>query len=104
MRKQAELACKLVNNNQIGESHLPSTTGNATSGVGVAHVVDVAQRLELVAGSRDDGVQAVGDQGDLFIELDIAGQRINGDFAELGKVFLDAGSLLEEPFNQIVVI
>jgi hypothetical protein len=52
--------------------------------------------LEFVV--HDDRVQAVGDQGDLFIELDIAGQRINGDFAELGKVFLDAGSLFEEPF------
>jgi hypothetical protein len=40
----------------------------------------------------------------LFVELDIIGQRINGDFAEFGKVFLDAGSLLEEPFNQIVVV
>ena len=62
----------------------------------VAQVVDVAQQLEFVV--HDDRVQAVGDQGDLFIELDIAGQRINGDFAELGKVFLDAGSLFEEPF------
>jgi hypothetical protein len=37
IRKRAELACKFVNNNQIGVSHLPSNTGNATSSVGVAH-------------------------------------------------------------------
>jgi hypothetical protein len=41
IRKQAELA-SLVNTNHIGVSHLPSTTGNATSSVGVTYVVDVA--------------------------------------------------------------
>jgi hypothetical protein len=71
--------------------------------VGVAHVVDVAQRLELVAGSRDDGVQAVGDQGDLFVVLCIATQGSHRDAGELGKVFLDAGSLLEEPFIKKLV-
>jgi hypothetical protein len=94
----------LINTPLISLSHLPSAAGDATGGVGVAHVVDVAQQLEFVIHGRDDRVQTVGDQGDLFVELGIASQRINGDFAEFGKVFLDAGSLLEEPFNQIVVI
>ncbi len=86
--------------------HLPSTARNGALSVSVFHVVDVAQKLQFVIHSGNDGVEAVGDEGDLFVELDIAGQRINGDFAELGEVFLDAGSLLEEPFflNQRVVI
>jgi hypothetical protein len=35
--------------------------------VSVAHVVDVAQKLKFVSYTRDDGVQTIGDQGDLFI-------------------------------------
>jgi hypothetical protein len=66
--------------------------------VGVAHVVDVAQKLKFIAGSRDDGVQTVSDQGDLFVVLGVAAQRSHWDIGELGEVFLDAGSLLEEPF------
>ena len=76
-------------------SHLPSATGNATGGVSVAHVVDVAQKLEFVVHSRDDGVDTVSDEGDLFVELGIAIQGSDSDFTELGEVFLDAGSLLE---------
>ncbi len=78
-------------------SHLPNSTGDATGGVGVAHVVDVAQKLQFVAGSGDHGVQAVGDQSDLLVVIGITGQSVDIDIGELGKVFLNAGSLLEEP-------
>ena len=78
-------------------SHLPRSTGNAAGGVSVAHVVDVAQKLKFVVHGRDDGVQTVGDQGDLFVVLGVTTQRCNGDAGELGEKFLDAGSLLEEP-------
>ena len=82
-------------------SYLPRCAGNAAGGVSVAHVVDVTQKLKFIVHSRDDGVQTVSDEGDLFVELGITSQRINRDFTELGEVFLDAGSLLEEPsFNK----
>ena len=84
----------------MGASHLPRSTGNAAGGVSVAHVVDVAQKLKFVVHCRDDGVQTVGDQGDLFVELGITTQRCNGDDGELGEIFLDAGSLLEEPIDK----
>jgi hypothetical protein len=87
-----------MNNNEICISHLPSTTGNAAGGVGVAHVVDVAQKLKCVAHGRDDGVQTISDEGNLFVEFGIATQRSRWDISELDEVFLDAGSLLEEPF------
>ena len=64
----------------------------------VAHVIDVAQKLKFVVHSRDDGVQTIGDQGDLFIEFGIAAQRSDGDFTEFNEIFLDARSLLEESF------
>ena len=64
----------------------------------VAHVVDVAQKLKLFSHSRDDGVQTIGDQGDLFIEFGIAAERSDGDFTEFYEIFLDARSLLEESF------
>jgi hypothetical protein len=66
--------------------------------VSVAHVIDVAQKLKFVVHSRDDGVQTIGDQGDLFIEFGIAAQRSDGDFTEFNEIFLDARSLLEESF------
>ena len=66
----------------------------------VAHVIDVAQKLKFVSHSRDDGIQTIGDQGDLFIELGIATQRSDGDFTEFNEIFLDARSLLEESFNK----
>ncbi len=84
----------------MGASHLPRSTGNAAGGVSVAHVVDVAQKLKFVVHSRDDGVQTIGDQGDLFVELGVTTQRCNGDAGELGEMFLDAGSLLEEPIDK----
>jgi hypothetical protein len=34
----------------------------------------------------------------LFVVLGVAAQRSHWDIGELGEVFLDAGSLLEEPF------
>ena len=66
----------------------------------VAHVVDVAQKLEFVVHSRDDGVDTVSGEGDLFVEFGIAFQGSETDFSELGEVFLDAGSLLEESLNK----
>jgi hypothetical protein len=78
--------------------HLPRSTGNAAGSVSVAHVVDVAQKLKFFVHSRDDGVQTISNEGNLFVELGVTSQRINGDFTELGEVFLDARSLLEEPF------
>ena len=67
----------------------------------VLHVVDVAQKLELVIHGGDDGVEAVSDQSDLLVEFSISGQRVNGDGGELGEVLLDAGSLLDEPTRAI---
>jgi hypothetical protein len=72
--------------------------------VGVAHVVDVAQKLQFVIQSGDDGVNTVGDEGDLLLVIGIAGQSIGSDTGELGEEFLDAGSLLEEPLNNNVVL
>jgi hypothetical protein len=72
--------------------------------VGVAHVVYVAQKLQFVIQSGDDGVNTVGDEGDLLLVIGIAGQSIGSDTGELGEEFLDAGSLLEEPLNNNVVL
>ena len=63
----------------------------------VFHVVDVTQKLELVVHGGDDSVETVSDQCDLLVEFGIASQSIDGNSGELGEVFLDTGSLLEEP-------
>ena len=84
------------------DAHLESLASNSALDVAVLHVVDVAQKLELVVHGSDDGVQTVSDQSDLLVEFGIAGQGINGDSGELGEVFLEAGRLLEEPFNKNV--
>ena len=78
-------------------THLPSSTGNAAGGVSVAHVVDVAQKLQFVIQSRDDSVNTVGDEGDLLLVVGVSGQSVDSDIGELGEEFLDAGSILEEP-------
>jgi hypothetical protein len=70
--------------------------------VGVAHVIDVAQKLQFVIQSRDDSVNTVGYEGDLLLVIGIAGQSIGSDTGELGEEFLDAGSLLEKPLNDSV--
>ena len=69
----------------------------------VLHVIDVAQNLELVVHGGGNGVQTVGDQSDLLVEFGITGQGIKGDSGELGEVFLDTGSLLEEPFRKTII-
>ena len=71
----------------------------------VLHVVDVAQKLELVIHGGDDFIQTVGNKSDLFVVFDITGQGIDGNFGELREVLLGAGGLLEEPedFNKILV-
>jgi hypothetical protein len=79
-------------------TYLPNSTGNATGGVGVAHVVHVAEKLQFVVQSSGHGVQTVSDQSDLVLVIGIAGQSIGSDTGELGEEFLDAGSFLEEPF------
>ena len=63
----------------------------------VLHVVDVAQNLELLLHDGDDFIQTVGNKGDLLVVFDITSQGVDGNFGELGEVFLGAGSLLEEP-------
>jgi hypothetical protein len=70
--------------------------------VSVAHVIDVAQKLQFVIQSRDDSVNTVGYEGDLLLVIGIAGQSIGSDTGELGEEFLDAGSLLEKPLNDSV--
>ena len=82
------------------DAHLESLASNSALDVAVLHVVDVAQNLKFVVHGRNNGVQTVGDQSDLLVEFIIAGQGINGNSGELGEVFLEAGSLLEEPFNK----
>ena len=67
--------------------------------MGVLHVVDVTQKLELVVHGGDDGVETVSDQSDLFVVFGITGQSIDGNSGELGEVLLGAGSLLEEPIE-----
>ena len=84
------------------DAHLESLASNSALDVAVLHVVDVAQKLELVVHGSDDGVQTVSDQSDLLVEFSIAGQGITGDSGELGEVFLEARRLLEEPFNKNV--
>ncbi len=79
-------------------TYLPNSTGNATGGVGVAHVVDVAENLQFVVHGSDDGVQTVSDQSDLLLVFIITSQSVDSDTGELGEEFLDAGSFLEEPF------
>ena len=66
----------------------------------VLHVVDVAQKLELVIHGGDDFIQTVGNKSDLFVVFDITGQGIDGNFGELREVLLGAGSLLEEPVDR----
>ncbi len=68
----------------------------------VAHVIDVAQKLQFVIQSRDDSVNTVGYEGDLLLVIGIAGQSIGSNTGELGEEFLDAGSLLEKPLNDSV--
>jgi hypothetical protein len=70
--------------------------------VSVAHVIDVAQKLQFVIQSRDDSVNTVGYEGDLLLVIGIAGQSIGSNTGELGEEFLDAGSLLEKPLNDSV--
>jgi hypothetical protein len=82
-------------------SHLPSAARNGALGVSVFHVVDVAQKLQFVIHSGNDGVQAVGDQSHLFVVIGVASQRVDCNIGELGEMFLDAGSLLEEPLLKI---
>ncbi len=82
---------------QFRRSHLPSAAGNGALSVGVFHVVDVAQKLQFVIHSGNDGVQAVGDQSHLLVVIGVASQRVDWNIGELGEMFLDAGSLLEEP-------
>ena len=81
--------------------YLKSIAGNGTrSLVAVLHVVDVAQKLELIIHGGDDGVETVSDQSDLFVEFGITGQGISGNSGEFGEVLLGAGSLLEEPVHR----
>jgi hypothetical protein len=65
--------------------------------VSVTHVVNVAQQLQFVVHGGNDGVETVSDQSNLFLVLSITVQSVDSDIGELGEVFLDAGSLLEEP-------
>jgi hypothetical protein len=69
--------------------------------VSVFHVVDVAQKLQFVIHSGNDGVQAVGDQSHLLVVIGVASQRVDWNIGELGEMFLDARSLLEEPLLKI---
>lgn len=62
----------------------------------VSHVADVAQQLQFVVHSGDDGVQTVSNQTDLLVELSVVSQVVNGDARELGEVLKRARSLLEE--------
>ena len=78
--------------------YLPRSTGNATGNVAVAHVVNVTQKLQFVIHSRDDSVQTVSNEGNLFVVLCITSQGVDSDIGELGKELLDAGSILEESF------
>ena len=66
----------------------------------VLHVVDVAQKLELVIHGSDDDIETVSDQSDLLVVFGIAGEGINSDSGELGEVLLGAGSILEEPVDR----
>ncbi len=79
-------------------TYLPRSTGNAAGNVAVVHVVNVTQKLQFVIHSRDDSVQTVSNESNLFVELCITSQGVNSDIGELSKEFLDAGSILEEPF------
>ena len=83
--------------------HLESLARNVALDMAVLHVIDVAQNLELVVHGGGNGVQTVGDQSDLLVEFGITGQGIKGDSGELGEVFLDTGSLLEEPFRKTII-
>jgi hypothetical protein len=80
-------------------AHLPSFTRNGALGVSVFQVVDVAQKLQLVIHGGNDGIQAVGDESHLLDVVAVASQRVDWNIGELGEMFLDARSLLEEPFN-----
>jgi hypothetical protein len=72
---------------------------NGALSVGVFHVVDVTQKLQFVTHSGNGGVQAVGDESHLLDVVAVASQRVDWNIGELGEMFLDARSLLEEPFN-----
>jgi hypothetical protein len=80
-------------------THLPSFARNGALSVSVFQVVDVAQQLQLVIHGGNDGVQAVGDECHLLDVVAVASQRVDWNIGELGEMFLDARSLLEEPFN-----
>ena len=81
--------------------YLKSIAGDGTGSlVAVLHVVDVAQKLELVIHGGDDGVETICNQSDLLVVFGIAGQGINSDSGELREMFLGARSLLEEPVHR----
>ena len=73
--------------------------GDAAFLVAVSHVVDVAQKLELVVHGGDDDIEAVSDEGNLLVELGIGGQSTVGNLGELGEVLLEAGSASKEPIE-----
>ena len=66
----------------------------------VFHVVDVAQELQFIIHGGNDSIQAVSNQSNLLVVVSIVRQGINGNSGELGEVFLDARSLLEEPLSK----
>ena len=85
-------------------TNLESLARDSALDVSVLHVVDVTQKLELVVHGGDHGVQTVSDQSDLLVEFGIASQSINTNSGELGEVLLDAGRLLEEPLDKMLIM
>ena len=67
--------------------------------VAVSHVVNVAQKLELIIHGRDDDIETIGDEGDLLVVLRIRGQSTVSNLDELGEVLLETGSASEESGN-----
>ena len=83
------------------QSYLKSLTRDGTRRlVSVFHVVDVAQELQFIIHGGNDSIQAVSNQSNLLVVVSIVRQGINGNSGELGEVFLDARSLLEEPLSK----
>ena len=87
--------------NQVLAEFKEGFAGDAAFLVAVSHVVDVAQKLELVVHSGDDDIEAVSDEGDLLVEVGVVGKISGCDLGELGEGLLETRGTSKESMRQL---
>lgn len=73
----------------------------------VSHIFDLPHNLQSVIHSANHVIKTVGNKIDLFPEVGVRRQRVNGNAGELGENLESARSLLEQPFlarNQVIIL